>query len=151
MQERKQQMGDKAEKCTLIEEGTKFKGSFESTCPVLVRGRVEGEVETPSLTVSASGAVHGQVRAGRIQSEGELSGEFDADSIELAGAVRDNTVVRAQSLKVELKAQQGKMQIMFAECESKPEAKSPAAKREGNGNGQSQRPPARHSEPPPPA
>jgi len=68
----------------------------------------------------------------------------------LAGAVRDNTVVRAQSLKVELKARQGKMQIMFAECDAKAEEKSPrqeAGKKDGNG--QSQRPSARHSEPPP--
>jgi cytoskeletal protein CcmA (bactofilin family) len=36
--------GDAGGKKTLVEEGTQFKGSLTSSCPVVVRGRVEGDV-----------------------------------------------------------------------------------------------------------
>jgi cytoskeletal protein CcmA (bactofilin family) len=104
-------------KLTVVEEGTDFKGTLTSSCPVDVRGRVEGEINTPSLTVSASGAVHGRVKVGAVRSQGEISGEFEADSIELAGVVRDNTVIRARSLDVKLASSRGKLQIIFGECE----------------------------------
>ncbi|MGH7329848.1 MAG: polymer-forming cytoskeletal protein, partial [Polyangiaceae bacterium] len=51
--------GAPGQKQTLVEEGTKFKGSLTSSCPIVVRGRIEGDVEAPSLNVSSSGAVHG--------------------------------------------------------------------------------------------
>ena len=102
---------------TVVEEGTEFKGTLSSSCPIDVRGRIEGDLSTPALTVSASGAVHGKAKVGAVHSEGELSGEFDADSVELAGTVRDNTVIRARSLEVKLSSQRGKLQVIFGECE----------------------------------
>jgi cytoskeletal protein CcmA (bactofilin family) len=106
-----------AGKVTIVEEGTEFKGTLTSSCPIDVRGKVEGELNTPALTVSASGAVHGRAKVGAVRSQGEISGEFEADSIELAGVVRDNTVIRAKSLDVKLAASRGKLQIIFGECE----------------------------------
>lgn len=103
-------------KVTVVEEGTEFKGTLSSSCPVDVRGRVEGELSTPSLTVSASGAVHGRAKVGAVRSEGEISGEFEADRVELSGRVRDNTVIRARSLEVKLERARG-LQVMFGECE----------------------------------
>jgi hypothetical protein len=67
--------------------------------------------------VSATGAVHGRAKVGAVRSQGELSGEFDADSVELAGTVRDNTVIRARSLEVKLASARGKLQVIFGECE----------------------------------
>jgi len=104
-------------KVTVVEEGTEFRGTLTSSCPIDVRGRVEGELQTPALTVSASGAVHGRAKVGEVRSLGEISGEFDADKIELAGVVRDNTVIRARSLDVKLASERGKLQIVFGECE----------------------------------
>lgn len=104
-------------KRTLVEEGTELKGSLSSSCPVLVRGRIEGEVKAPSLDVSASGAVHGRAQVGELHAEGELSGEFDADVVQLSGTVKDRTVIRAKSLSVKLAAEQGKLQVVFGECE----------------------------------
>ena len=95
------------DKRTVVEEGTSFKGTLTSSCPIDVRGRIEGDIETPSLSVSASGAVHGKAKVKAVRSEGELSGEFDAESVELAGTVRDNTIIRARSLEVKLAAQRG--------------------------------------------
>jgi cytoskeletal protein CcmA (bactofilin family) len=106
-----------ANKVTVVEEGTEFRGTLTSSCPIDVRGRIEGELKTPSLTVSASGAVHGRTTVGEMRSLGEISGEFDADKIELAGVVRDNTVIRARSLDVKIASERGKLQIIFGECE----------------------------------
>ena len=39
-------------KKTLIEEGTAFKGTLTSTCPIVVMGRVEGEMTGPSVEVT---------------------------------------------------------------------------------------------------
>jgi cytoskeletal protein CcmA (bactofilin family) len=94
---------------TLVEEGTQFKGSLSSNCPI--------EVSAPALSVSASGAVHGRVKVGEIRSEGELAGEFDADVVQLSGTVKDRTVIRAKSLEVKLAPPSGKMQVIFGECE----------------------------------
>jgi len=104
-------------KVTVVEEGTEFQGTLTSSCPIDVRGRVEGELRTPALTVSASGAVHGRAKVGEVRSQGEISGEFDAEKVELAGVVRDKTIIRARSLDVKIGAQRGKLQIVFGECE----------------------------------
>jgi cytoskeletal protein CcmA (bactofilin family) len=102
---------------TLVEEGTQFKGSLSSDCPIEVKGRVEGDLTAPALAVSATGAVHGKVKVGQMHSQGELAGEFDADVVQLSGTVKDNTVIRAKSLEVKLAPANGKMQVIFGECE----------------------------------
>jgi cytoskeletal protein CcmA (bactofilin family) len=103
-------------KKTLVEEGTQFKGSLSSSCPIVVKGKIEGDVTAPSLQVSESGAVHGKVKVGEIHSQGELSGEFDAELVQLSGVVKDKTIVRAKSLEVKLQPATGKMQVVFGEC-----------------------------------
>jgi cytoskeletal protein CcmA (bactofilin family) len=105
------------DKRTLVEEGTELKGSLTSTCPVLVRGKIEGDVAAPALTVSPSGAVSGKAKVGELQTEGQISGEFDADVVQLSGQVSDRTIVRAKTLSVQLAAQNGKLQVVFGECE----------------------------------
>jgi cytoskeletal protein CcmA (bactofilin family) len=104
------------EKRTLVEEGTTFRGSLTSTCPILVKGGIEGDITAPSLTIAASGAVSGKVKAGELKSDGELSGEFDVDKVQLSGSVKDNTVIRAKSLEVKLAVTGAKMQVVFGEC-----------------------------------
>ena len=100
------------EKRTLVEEGTTFKGSLTSTCPILVKGTINGDLEAPSLTVAATGSVSGKVKAGELKSEGELSGEFDVDKVVLSGSVKDNTVIRAKALEVKLSVTGSKMQVV---------------------------------------
>jgi len=101
---------------TLVEEGTHFKGSLSSNCPIEVKGRVEGDLTAPALAISASGAVHGKVKVGEMRSQGELAGEFDAEVVQLSGTVKDNTVIRAKSLEVKLSSPDSKMQVVFGEC-----------------------------------
>jgi cytoskeletal protein CcmA (bactofilin family) len=102
---------------TLVEEGTQFKGALSSNCPIEVKGRIDGDVEAPALLVSASGAVHGRIKVGELQSQGEIAGEFDADVVQLSGTVKDSTVIRAKSLEVKLSSQTTKMQVTFGECQ----------------------------------
>jgi cytoskeletal protein CcmA (bactofilin family) len=107
----------KGGKKTLVEEGTQFKGALQSNCPIEVKGRIDGEVTAPALSVSTSGAVHGRIKVGEMQSQGELSGEFDADIVQLSGTIKDSTIIRAKSLEVKLSAANGKMQVTFGDCQ----------------------------------
>jgi cytoskeletal protein CcmA (bactofilin family) len=106
-----------AGKKTLVEEGTAFKGSLSSNCPVEVRGAVDGQLTAPTLTVSSTGSVCGKVKVVDLRSEGQLAGEFEAEFVQLGGSVRDNTVIRAKSLEVKIATTKGAMQVMFGECE----------------------------------
>ena len=130
-----------SDKRTIIEEGSELKGTLTSSCGVVVRGRLDGEIETPSLTVSATGAVHGRAKVGQVESEGELSGEFDADVVRLAGTVKDNTVIRTKSLEVKLDAGGGKMQVMFGECELAVGEEPADEKKKKKRDGKSEAPP----------
>jgi cytoskeletal protein CcmA (bactofilin family) len=124
MSDSKSTAGDRK---TLVEEGTQFKGSLQSNCPIEVKGRIEGDVIAPALTVAAGGAVHGKVKVGEIRSQGELAGEFDADVVQLSGTIKDNTVIRAKSLEVKLSSPTNKMQVIFGECELEVGGDQPAA------------------------
>lgn len=106
-------------KQTIVEDGTEFEGTMKSTCPVAVSGKVKGQVSAPSMTVMTSGAVHGQIKVQQLKSQGEISGEIDADSVELSGRVSDQTTIRAKSLEVLLNQKSGddKLQVTFGNCD----------------------------------
>lgn len=135
-------MAQPAAKQTLIEDDTEFKGKLSSKCPVVVKGTVDGEIAGPSLHVSASGTVSGQVKVTELRSEGTIGGEFDAETVHLAGTVKSNTVIKARSLEVKLAPQSGRLQVTFGECElsvgevpSKETAVSGASHKESGGGG----------------
>jgi cytoskeletal protein CcmA (bactofilin family) len=103
-------------KKTVIEVGTEVEGKIRSKGAVVVNGSVNGAVQAPELTVTASGSVHGQVRVEQLVSDGELSGEIDAETIELSGTVGDRTVIHAENLEVRMKQPDG-VQVTFGNCE----------------------------------
>jgi cytoskeletal protein CcmA (bactofilin family) len=104
-------------KHTLVEEGTEFTGKMSSSCPIVVMGKVEGDVTGPVIHVTPSGVVSGVVKVKQLRSDGELAGEVEADTVEISGRVRDRTMIRARSLEVSLSVQKGGMQVVFGECE----------------------------------
>jgi cytoskeletal protein CcmA (bactofilin family) len=104
-------------KKTLIEEGTEFKGTLTSSCPIVVMGRVEGEMKGPSVEVTETGVLSGKAKVTELRSRGELAGEFDADVVELSGRVRDKSIIRAQSLEVSLSREGGRIEMVFGDCE----------------------------------
>jgi cytoskeletal protein CcmA (bactofilin family) len=104
-------------KQTVIENGTEFDGTIKSACPISVSGKMKGRLDAPTLTVTSSGAVHGQVRVTQLKSQGEIAGEIQADTVELSGRVSDQTVINAQTLEVKLNQPGGGLQVMFGNCE----------------------------------
>jgi cytoskeletal protein CcmA (bactofilin family) len=107
----------KTPKQTLVEEGTEFKGTLKSSCPVVVNGTIDGEVDAPEITITRSGAVLGAIKAKKVKSQGTLSGNVDAGDVFLAGSVRSNTVIRAKSLEVKLgSSEKGHLEVTFGEC-----------------------------------
>ncbi len=107
----------KTPKQTLVEEGTEFKGTLKSSCPVVVNGTIDGEVDAPEITITRSGAVLGTIKAKKVKSQGTLSGNVDAGDVFLAGSVRSNTVIRAKSLEVRLgSSEKGSLEVTFGEC-----------------------------------
>jgi cytoskeletal protein CcmA (bactofilin family) len=102
------------ERTTVVEEGSSLNGTLKSSCRVMVLGRVEGEVTGPSVEVSGTGVIHGTVKATSIRSRGELSGSFEAEDIELAGRILDDSVIKAKALQVNLEGEAG---IVFGACE----------------------------------
>jgi cytoskeletal protein CcmA (bactofilin family) len=104
-------------KHTLVEEGTEFTGKMSSSCPIVVMGKVEGDITGPVIHITPTGVVSGVVKVKQLRSDGELAGEVEADTVEISGRVRDRTVIRARSLEVSLSVTKGGMQVVFGECE----------------------------------
>jgi cytoskeletal protein CcmA (bactofilin family) len=104
-------------KHTLVEDGTEFKGTMSSNCPIVVMGKVEGDIAGPVIHITPSGVVAGVVKVKELRSDGELAGEVEADTVQISGRVRDRTIIRARSLEVSLSVSKGGMQVVFGECE----------------------------------
>lgn len=104
-------------KHTLVEDGTEFKGTMSSSCPIVVMGKVEGELAGPVIHITPSGVVAGVVKVKELRSDGELAGEVEAETVQISGRVRDRTIIRARSLEVSLSVSKGGMQVVFGECE----------------------------------
>src|SRR5262245_13322740 len=103
-------------KHTLIEEGTEFRGSLSSKCPIVVVGKIEGDVTGPMIHVTQTGSVAGKVSVKQLRSEGDLAGEVEAEVVQIGGKVRDKTRIRARSLEVKLDSKNA-MEVVFGECE----------------------------------
>jgi cytoskeletal protein CcmA (bactofilin family) len=112
----KKSNGRTGEKKTIIEEGTEFKGTLAASCPILARGRIEGEISGPALEVTDTGVVAGQVKVTELRSRGELAGKFEADEVMLSGRVRDETVIVAKALEV-TPARAGAVAVELDDCE----------------------------------
>lgn len=104
-------------KQTIIESGTEFDGSLKSQCAVVLSGNLKGQVSAPSLTVTPTGSVHGQVKVQQLKAQGAVSGEIEAEAVELSGRVSDQTVIRAKTLEVMLTQPSGGLQVTFGNCE----------------------------------
>jgi cytoskeletal protein CcmA (bactofilin family) len=100
-------------KRTLVEEGTELKGTMSSKCPIVVMGKVEGDISGPSIEVAEGGVVAGNVNVKELRSSGEIAGHINAEAVFLSGRVRDNTVIRAQTLEVNITRNEGPMEVMF--------------------------------------
>lgn len=106
------------EKRTLVEDGTHFKGSLTSSCPIVVQGSVEGTLEAPSVTVSSTGSVSGMATASVLKSSGRIAGEFDVETAHVSGTVAKDTIISANSLDLQVSTDKGKLELTFGEQRS---------------------------------
>ena len=100
---------------TIVEEGSTLRGSLASNGRVLVMGRLDGEVASPSVEVTETGALSGTVKAGLLRSRGALGGHLEAKEIDLGGRILDQTMIRAGELAVALA--DGEAGAQFGDCE----------------------------------
>jgi cytoskeletal protein CcmA (bactofilin family) len=105
--------GQSSGKRTVIEEGSAISGNLSSSCPIVVLGKIEGEISGPSMEIAESGAVSGRIKVAAVSSRGELAGQLEAETVELSGRVRDETVIRARSLVTSTTG----TPVKFGECE----------------------------------
>jgi cytoskeletal protein CcmA (bactofilin family) len=92
----------KRPKQTLVEAGTEFTGTIKSSCPVVVHGTLDGEIDAPTLSIAATGTIQGNIRADTLRSYGTLAGNVDAGEVYVSGVVRSKTVIRARRLELQL-------------------------------------------------
>ena len=104
------------ELATIVEVGSEFRGNFTSSRPIIVNGRIEGDVTAPAVMVTHSGAVQGHVEAKTISCRGSAAGVLDADTIELSGAIAQYTVIRAQRLNLKIVSTSGKIELAFGQA-----------------------------------
>jgi cytoskeletal protein CcmA (bactofilin family) len=102
-------------KHTLVEEGTELTGKITSTVPIVVMGKIEGDISGPEIQVAANGVVAGNVKVQQLRSDGEVAGSVEAEAVRISGRVRDRTVIRARSLEVTLSGKG--MEVQFGDCE----------------------------------
>jgi cytoskeletal protein CcmA (bactofilin family) len=104
------------EKRTVVEEGTELEGSLSSNCPIVMSGKIAGDVSAPSLRINKTGSVRGKVKVQEVDSQGEMSGEIEADFVRLGGIVHDDSIVRAKTLEVRQPTPSDPEPITFGAC-----------------------------------
>ena len=119
--------GSRAEPSTIVEEGTYFRGDFISSCPIVVNGRIEGDVRAPAVMVTPSGALQGKIEAKTISSTGSVAGVLEADAIELSGAIARDTIIRAQRLNLDVESTSGRIELAFHQAVTIKNSKFPPA------------------------
>jgi cytoskeletal protein CcmA (bactofilin family) len=114
------------EPTTIVEEGSEFRGNFTSSRPIIVNGRIEGDVNAPAVVVTNSGAVQGNVEAKTISCRGSAAGVLAADTIELSGSIAQNTVIRAQRLNLKIVSTSGRIELAFGQAVTAQEWEPPS-------------------------
>jgi cytoskeletal protein CcmA (bactofilin family) len=108
----------KTPKQTLVEAGTEFKGSLKSSCPVVVNGTIDGDIDAPTLNIAITGAILGSVKAKTLRSQGTLSGNVEAEEVFLSGAIRSKTVIKTRRLEVKIgTSDRGQLEVTFGNCD----------------------------------
>jgi cytoskeletal protein CcmA (bactofilin family) len=108
----------KTPKQTLVEAGTEFKGTLKSSCPVVVNGTIDGDIDAPTLNIALTGAILGTVKAKTLRSQGTLSGNVEAEEVFLSGAIRSKTVIKTRRLEVKIgSSDRGQLEVTFGNCD----------------------------------
>lgn len=116
---------DESELDTVLAEDIDFEGTIEFSEPLLVKGRVQGEVRSESdLFVAESARIEANVQASRVTVKGRVHGDVSAgERIELFSGASINGNVRTPDLIV----QSGSYLTGHVEMPEQPEPPQPDA------------------------
>jgi cytoskeletal protein CcmA (bactofilin family) len=90
---------------SIVAAGFQVKGDIVCDGDVQLDGRVEGTLETQTLTIGATGEVRGEVAAERVRVLGKVYGPIKAKAVELGRSARVVGDIRYETLTVESEAQ----------------------------------------------
>lgn len=86
---------------TMIGVGAVITGDLCCDGEIQIDGRIEGNVESPNVTVGRDGSVHGQVTGSSVVVHGIINGRIDSDEVFVAATGRVTGDVVHRNLSIE--------------------------------------------------
>ncbi len=107
---------------SIISADLKITGNLKSNGDIQIDGRIEGDVDSKSVTIGESAEVNGIVSCERVRVCGAVSGEIRAQSVVLARSAKVDGDVVHNSLEIEAGASlQGGVRRLGSETKAKPQ------------------------------
>jgi cytoskeletal protein CcmA (bactofilin family) len=86
---------------SIISADLRITGNLHSNGDIQIDGKIDGNLDSKSLTIGESAAVNGTISCGRLRVCGKVSGEIRATSVVLARSARVSADVAHKSLEIE--------------------------------------------------
>lgn len=86
---------------SIISADLRITGNLHSNGDIQIDGRIDGDIDSKSLTVGENAEVNGTITCERIRVCGKVSGEIRATSIVLARSARVTADIAHKSLEIE--------------------------------------------------
>ena len=96
----------KHDAATHILDGILMQGSLDGgDNPVIVDGRIEGDITATELTLREHGSIDGKVNGGAVTIAGTFKGELECDSLTIAATALVEGNVRTNALSIDMGAE----------------------------------------------
>ena len=86
---------------SIISADLKIKGNMSSNGDIQIDGRIDGDVESKSLTIGEGAEVNGTISCERVRVCGKVSGEIRATSVVLARSAKVDGDIAHKTLEIE--------------------------------------------------
>ena len=86
---------------SIISADLTIKGNMSSNGDIQIDGRIDGDVESKSLTIGEGAEVNGTVSCERVRVCGKVSGEIRANSVVLARSAKVDGDIAHKTLEIE--------------------------------------------------
>jgi len=86
---------------SIISADLQITGNLKSNGDIQIDGRIDGDVDSKSLTIGEGAEVNGTVRCERVRVCGSVSGEIRASSVVLAKSAKVNGDIAHKNLEIE--------------------------------------------------
>ena len=97
-----------------VSEDVRITGSISSSKPIMMLGRLDGNVEAKSIHVTATGVVNGDIKADDLKIDGTVIGTIIAAQVhvtasaEIKGKIRCNGITIDKGANIEAQFTRGK-------------------------------------------